>query len=105
MFNCSKNIRRLGSTRHPRARHDPGAALEARRSAGVHRKQHRRPDASGAAVGGKATSELVEPQPGNAPAMFAAVSALVPRVGYRPVTPVRDGTARFASCYREHYRQ
>lgn len=57
------------------------------------------------AVGKKAVREMLPMQPGDVPDTFADVSALMNSVGYRPVTPVREGVARFVAWYREYYKQ
>lgn len=56
------------------------------------------------ALGTKARKELLPLQPGDVPDTFADVSALEKAVGYRPVTSVRDGVARFVEWYAEYYK-
>jgi UDP-glucuronate 4-epimerase len=56
------------------------------------------------ALGKKARKELLPLQPGDVPDTFADVSALEKAVGYRPVTSVRDGVARFVEWYTEYYK-
>lgn len=54
-------------------------------------------------LGQKAIKRLLPMQPGDVPATFADVSALIKDVGYRPDTPVEVGIERFVSWYRAYY--
>lgn len=55
-------------------------------------------------LGRKAQLNLLPLQPGDVPDTFADVEDLVKAVGYRPTTPVDEGTSRFVSWYRAYYR-
>ena len=55
-------------------------------------------------LGRKATMELLPLQPGDVPDTEADVGDLTQAVGYRPVTPVEVGIARFVEWYRDFYR-
>ncbi|RWP42701.1 MAG: NAD-dependent epimerase [Mesorhizobium sp.] len=53
-------------------------------------------------LGRKAIVELLPLQPGDVPDTFADTLALQAAVGYKPVTPVRDGVAAFVAWYRAY---
>jgi UDP-glucuronate 4-epimerase len=55
-------------------------------------------------LGKKAERQLLPMQPGDVPATFADVEALVQDVAFRPDTPLKDGIRRFTAWYREYYR-
>ncbi|MFM1896886.1 MAG: hypothetical protein RLZZ385_1960 [Pseudomonadota bacterium] len=55
-------------------------------------------------LGRKAVRNLLPMQPGDVPATYADVDALMQDVGYRPATPIEDGIARFVAWYRDYYR-
>jgi UDP-glucuronate 4-epimerase len=55
-------------------------------------------------LGKKAERQLLPMQPGDVPATFADVDALVRDVGFRPTTPIEEGIRRFTDWYREYYR-
>ena len=56
------------------------------------------------AIGKEAKRELLPMQPGDVPATFANVDALMREVGFKPSTPVADGIARFVDWYRAYHR-
>lgn len=56
-------------------------------------------------VGIKAIKELLPLQAGDVPDTYADVSRLVAATGYKPVTPVSEGVARFVDWYRSYYGQ
>lgn len=53
-------------------------------------------------LGRKAIVELLPLQPGDVPDTFADTLALQAAVGYKPVTPVRDGVAAFVAWFRAY---
>jgi UDP-glucuronate 4-epimerase len=53
-------------------------------------------------LGRKAVLQLLPMQQGNVPATYADVSDLE-AVGFRRVTPIETGIARFVECYRAYY--
>ncbi|TIN26431.1 NAD-dependent epimerase [Mesorhizobium sp.] len=53
-------------------------------------------------LGRKAFVELLPLQPGDVPDTFADTLALQAAVGYKPVTPVRDGVAAFVAWFRTY---
>src|SRR5690606_18549137 len=54
-------------------------------------------------VGRKAIKEYLPMQPGDVPATFADVDALVRDVDFKPATPIEVGIERFVKWYREFY--
>ncbi|MEZ5844809.1 MAG: NAD-dependent epimerase [Hyphomicrobiaceae bacterium] len=56
-----------------------------------------------AALGLKATREMLPLQPGDVPDTFADVSRLKADMGYKPSTSVEVGVARFVEWYRSYY--
>ncbi len=56
-----------------------------------------------AKLGKTAEKELLPMQPGDVPATFADVEALVRDVGFRPSMPLGSGIGRFVDWYREFY--
>ncbi|QJR15667.1 NAD-dependent epimerase [Usitatibacter palustris] len=56
-----------------------------------------------AALGMKATLDLLPMQAGDVPATEADTSALEAAVGFRPSTTVEEGVRRFVAWYREYY--
>lgn len=54
-------------------------------------------------LGRKAMLELLPMQQGDVPATYADVSGLEAAVGFRPVTPIETGVARFVDWYRVYY--
>ncbi|NNF67435.1 MAG: NAD-dependent epimerase/dehydratase family protein, partial [Gammaproteobacteria bacterium] len=55
-------------------------------------------------LGQKAEKNLLPMQPGDIPDTYADVDDLVRDVGYRPVTPIETGIARFVDWYRSYYQ-
>ncbi|GAA3951286.1 NAD-dependent epimerase [Allohahella marinimesophila] len=55
-------------------------------------------------LGKKAERNLLPLQPGDVPATFADVQALIDDVGYKPATPVEEGIARFVDWYKDYYK-
>ncbi len=55
------------------------------------------------ALGRKAEKKLLPMQPGDVPATWANVDALVQDVGFKPDTPIEVGIARFVAWYREYF--
>ncbi|QDU63630.1 dTDP-glucose 4,6-dehydratase 2 [Planctomycetes bacterium Pan216] len=56
------------------------------------------------AVGRDAIKRMMPMQPGDVPRTFADVSDLERDVGFRPVTPIEEGVARFVEWYRAYYK-
>jgi UDP-glucuronate 4-epimerase len=56
------------------------------------------------ALGKKAEKNLLPIQPGDVPATYADVEALVADVGFKPATPIEEGVRRFVEWYRDYYR-
>jgi UDP-glucuronate 4-epimerase len=56
------------------------------------------------AIGKKAKRELLPMQPGNVSATFANVDDLMREVGFRSLTSIADGIARFVDWYRAYHR-
>jgi UDP-glucuronate 4-epimerase len=54
-------------------------------------------------LGRKAKIELVPMQPGDVPATCADVDDLMREFGFRPVTTVEDGIARFVAWFRDYH--
>jgi UDP-glucuronate 4-epimerase len=54
-------------------------------------------------LGKKAHRRLLPMAPGDVPATYADVDALVRDVGFRPQTPIEEGVRRFADWYRDYY--
>jgi UDP-glucuronate 4-epimerase len=55
-------------------------------------------------VTGKTAIKNFQPiQPGDVPATYANVDALVEAVGFAPKTPIEDGVARFVAWYRDYH--
>ncbi len=55
-------------------------------------------------LGREAQKRLLPIQPGDVPDTYADVSELVADVGYRPITPVAEGVARFVDWYKDFYK-
>lgn len=55
------------------------------------------------AIGRKAIKEYLPMQPGDVPATFADVDALVRDVDFKPATPIEVGVERFVKWYRKFY--
>ena len=56
------------------------------------------------ALGRKAEKNLLPIQPGDVPATWADVDALIRDVGFKPETPIDVGVQRFVDWYRAYYR-
>lgn len=55
------------------------------------------------ALGKEAKKEFLGMQPGDVPATYADVDALVRDVGFKPGTPIEEGVNKFVAWYREFY--
>lgn len=55
-------------------------------------------------LGQKAEKNMLPMQPGDVPATFADVDALVKDVGFQPATSIEDGIEQFVRWYREYYQ-
>jgi UDP-glucuronate 4-epimerase len=55
-------------------------------------------------LGRTAEKRMLEIQPGDVPATYANVDALVRDVGFAPKTPIETGVRNFVAWYREYYR-
>ena len=55
-------------------------------------------------LGKKSIRNLLPMQPGDVPATYADVDALIKDVGYKPATSIETGIARFVEWYREYFR-
>jgi UDP-glucuronate 4-epimerase len=55
-------------------------------------------------IGKQAIRELLPMQPGDVPATYADVDDLMRDVGFRPLTPIAEGIARFITWYRDYMR-
>ncbi|OZG72123.1 capsular biosynthesis protein CpsI [Hahella sp. CCB-MM4] len=55
-------------------------------------------------LGRKAERNLLPMQPGDVPATYADVQALIDDVGYKPSTTVEEGIAKFVDWYRDYYK-
>ncbi|UYO38970.1 NAD-dependent epimerase [Rhodopseudomonas palustris] len=56
------------------------------------------------ALGRPAVKEMLPMQPGDVPATFADVEALVRDVGFRPSTRIEDGVRAFVTWFRDYHR-
>ena len=56
-----------------------------------------------AALGKAAVKNFLPIQPGDVPATYADVDALIDDVGFKPATPIAEGVRRFVAWYREFY--
>ncbi|HWK94405.1 MAG TPA: NAD-dependent epimerase [Pseudolabrys sp.] len=54
-------------------------------------------------IGKKAIRELEPMQPGDVPATYADVDALMKEVDFKPATPIAEGIARFIAWYRVYH--
>lgn len=54
-------------------------------------------------IGKKAIRELEPMQPGDVPATYADVDALMKEVDFKPSTPISEGIARFIAWYRAYH--
>mgnify|MGYP000232164288 FL=1 len=55
-------------------------------------------------VGKKAEMNLLPLQPGDVPATYADVDALIKDVDYKPSTSIEEGVAKFVDWYRDFYK-
>ncbi len=55
------------------------------------------------AMGKTAEKNMMPMQPGDVPATYADVQALIDDVGFKPDTPLSEGIAKFVEWYREYY--
>lgn len=55
-------------------------------------------------IGKKAIKQMLPMQPGDVPDTYADVTELERQVGYKPVTPVRQGVAAFVAWYRGFFK-
>ena len=55
-------------------------------------------------LGKKAEKNLLPLQPGDVPATYADVDALINDVGYKPTTSIEEGVAKFVEWYRDFYQ-
>ena len=55
------------------------------------------------ALGKTAAKKLLPMQPGDVPATFADVGALIRDVGFAPSTPIEVGVERFVAWFRDYY--
>lgn len=56
------------------------------------------------ALGMRARKDMLPMQPGDVEATWADIDALAAVTGFKPITLLRDGIARFVSWYREYYK-
>jgi UDP-glucuronate 4-epimerase len=56
------------------------------------------------ALGRKAQKNMLPIQPGDVPATWADVDALIQDVGFKPETPIETGVQRFVDWYRDYYK-
>lgn len=56
------------------------------------------------ALGRTAEKNMLPIQPGDVPATYADVEALVQDVGFAPRTSIETGVANFVAWYRDYYR-
>ncbi len=54
-------------------------------------------------LGKTADKNMMDMQPGDVPATYADIDALVEAVGFRPATPIDVGIDRFVRWYRDYY--
>jgi UDP-glucuronate 4-epimerase len=55
-------------------------------------------------LGKKAEKNMLPIQPGDVPATYADVEALMQDVGFKPATPIETGVKNFVDWYREFYK-
>lgn len=55
-------------------------------------------------VGKKAIKNMLPLQPGDVPATYADVEALIKDVNYKPSTTIEEGVAKFVTWYRDFYK-
>ena len=56
------------------------------------------------ALGKQADKNMLPIQPGDVPATWADVDALIQDVGFKPATPIEVGVEKFVAWYRDYYR-
>jgi len=56
-------------------------------------------------LGVTAQKNMLPIQPGDVPATYADVDALITDVGFKPATPIEVGVERFVAWYREFYKK
>lgn len=56
-------------------------------------------------LGVTAQKNMLPLQPGDVPATYANVDALIADVGFKPATPIEIGVERFVAWYREFYKK
>ena len=56
------------------------------------------------AIGKKAVREFAPMQPGDVPATYADIAALMREVDFKPSTPIADGIARFIEWFKGYHR-
>jgi UDP-glucuronate 4-epimerase len=54
-------------------------------------------------LGKEAQKEYLDLQPGDVPATYANVDALIADVGFKPATTIEAGIGKFVEWYREYY--
>jgi UDP-glucuronate 4-epimerase len=55
-------------------------------------------------LGKEAVKNMMELQPGDVPATYADIDALIKDVGYKPATPIETGIRNFVNWYKEYYK-
>lgn len=58
-----------------------------------------------ACLGKEARKNFLPLQPGDVPATYADVNALIEAVGFKPSTSIQHGVERFVRWYRDYYGQ
>ena len=56
-------------------------------------------------LGKEARKEYMDLQPGDVPATYADVDALISDVGFKPATSIETGIGKFVEWYREYYKR
>lgn len=54
-------------------------------------------------LGKEAIKNMMELQPGDVPATYADIDALIKDVGYKPATPIETGIRNFVNWYMDYY--
>uniref|UniRef100_UPI0040499B99 NAD-dependent epimerase n=1 Tax=Fulvivirga sp. TaxID=1931237 RepID=UPI0040499B99 len=54
-------------------------------------------------LGKEAIKNMMELQPGDVPATYADIDALIKDVGYKPATPIETGIRNFVNWYKDYY--
>ncbi|MCE2570797.1 NAD-dependent epimerase [Motilimonas eburnea] len=55
-------------------------------------------------LGMTAEKNMMPIQPGDVPATYADIDALIEDVGYKPATPIEQGISQFVAWYRDYYK-